>query len=186
MESQGQDSMEIEYNTTPNLEGESISSMVNQEFSSLLQEMGFTKAVSEKALFLTQNTSVEAAMEWIQQNQEQPDFLEELRMVVSQPSSKLSKEEAAQRAKELQARLREQRIQKEKELEQQQEKDRLRVAKELSIAKAQFEEAERKRAIDAQIREKKKYAEEMKQMQEVLKKDREARFGKKVSVKSGC
>lgn len=85
----------------------------------------------------------------IQQNQEQPDFLEELRMVASQPTTKLSKEEAAQRAKDLQARLREQRIQKDKELEHQQEKDRLRVAKEFSMAKAQFEEAERKRSIDA-------------------------------------
>jgi uncharacterized UBP type Zn finger protein len=182
MEPEVQSNAEIT-NESPAQEGQSISSMVNQEFATILQQMGFTKAVSEKALFLTQNASVEAGVEWIQQNQDQPDFNEELRIVGQEEKSKLSKEEAAQRAKELQARLREQRIQKDKELEMQQEKDRLRVAKELSMAKVQFEEAERKRAIEQQLREKKKYAEEMKQMQEILKKDREARFGKQVTAR---
>ena len=44
-------------------------------------EMGYSKNVSEKALFMTGGKSVEAAMGWITDNQGAPDFEEQLFMV---------------------------------------------------------------------------------------------------------
>lgn len=79
--------------------------------ASTIMEMGFTKAVAEKSLLYTNNQSVEKAFEWIQEHQEDPDFLEEEFLAPDQPTSdpnkpKLSKEERMQAAKELQQRLR--------------------------------------------------------------------------------
>ncbi len=60
--------------------GSSISSLVNQEHVQTIIDMGFTKVVAEKALFLTQS-GVEKAMEWIEKNCDEPDFQEELLIV---------------------------------------------------------------------------------------------------------
>jgi len=48
-------------------EGRSISGHVNQEYAKQLMEMGFSKAVSEKALFFTlsKGGTTEKALEWI-------------------------------------------------------------------------------------------------------------------------
>ena len=43
--------------------GQGISSMVDQVLVNSLLEMGFSKAVSEKALFLTQAKSIEQALD---------------------------------------------------------------------------------------------------------------------------
>lgn len=75
-------------------------------------EMGFTKAVSEKALFFTLSSggTTEKAMEWIDQHQEDVDFNEELKIVGKQEGgasgsggaqSTLSKEEKLAKAKAL-------------------------------------------------------------------------------------
>jgi uncharacterized UBP type Zn finger protein len=62
---------------------ESVSGYVNQEYARQLMEMGFTKEVAEKALFFTlaQGGTTEKALEWIEQHGEDPDFLEELKIV---------------------------------------------------------------------------------------------------------
>ena len=48
-------------------QGESISGYVNQEYAKQLIEMGFSKAVAEKALFmvLEKGGTTEKALEWI-------------------------------------------------------------------------------------------------------------------------
>jgi uncharacterized UBP type Zn finger protein len=48
-----------------------------------LLEMGFSKTVAEKALFMTlaQGGTTEKALEWIDQHSEDPDFNEELKIV---------------------------------------------------------------------------------------------------------
>mgnify|MGYP002145977355 CR=1 FL=1 len=61
-------------------QGESISGLVNKELAKQLVEMGFSKNVSEKALFLNQQV-LEKAIEWIYENQDKPDFEEELRLM---------------------------------------------------------------------------------------------------------
>ena len=60
---------------------EGISSKVNQELSAQLQEMGFHKNSCEKAIFMTGNSSLEKALEWLEAHQDDPDFLDELRIV---------------------------------------------------------------------------------------------------------
>lgn len=64
-------------------EGESISGYVNQEYVKQLLEMGFSKIVAEKALFMTlaQGGTTEKALEWIDQHSEDADFNEELKIV---------------------------------------------------------------------------------------------------------
>jgi len=46
-------------------QGKSISEMVNQEWTVILEGMGYSKNVREKALLMSGNRSVEAALEWI-------------------------------------------------------------------------------------------------------------------------
>ena len=60
--------------------GESISHLINHEVSKKLIEMGYSKNVAEKATFLNQN-SIDKALEWIYENQKEPDFEEELRII---------------------------------------------------------------------------------------------------------
>lgn len=64
-------------------EGEPISGYVNQEYAKQLIEMGFPKAVAEKALFFTlaNGGTTEKALEWIDQHSEDADFNEELKIV---------------------------------------------------------------------------------------------------------
>lgn len=93
--------------------------------------------------------------------------------------SNLTPEEAQVIARELQRKLKEDRELREKELELQRERDRIKSSKELSEARRVFEEQERKRAIDEQIREKKRAQDELRRAQEELKREKEARFGKK-------
>ena len=63
--------------------GESISGYVNQEYAKQLMEMGFSKTVSEKALFFTlaQGGNTEKALDWISQHSDDVDFNEELKIV---------------------------------------------------------------------------------------------------------
>jgi len=62
-------------------QGTSISSFVNKDLVQQLLDCGFSKVVSEKALYLTGNNSVDKAMDWISEHQEDADFQEELRIV---------------------------------------------------------------------------------------------------------
>lgn len=48
---------------------QSISGLVNQTLVTDLQAMGYSKVVSEKSLLLTQNISIQAALDWIEANQ---------------------------------------------------------------------------------------------------------------------
>jgi len=157
-----------------------ISDQVNQSFATELQGMGFSKEVSEKALFLTQNSSLEAAMNWIEQHQGDPDFLEELRIVGSaEPAGpKLTPEEAAAKARELQERLRKKRAEEEKKLQLEQERNRLRTGKEINMARQQYEDAEAKRAAEARVREKRLQEKELAEIKEQVRREKEARFGK--------
>lgn len=54
----------------------------------MLMDMGYSKIVAEKSLFLTQPHGVPKAMEWIEKNCEAADFEEELFLMGTQESSK--------------------------------------------------------------------------------------------------
>lgn len=155
--------------------GRPISDLVNQEFVKMIQEMGFTKAVAEKSLLYTNNTSVEGAMEWITNHQEDADFLDE--EFIAEESTRdpnkpqMTKEEKIQAAKDLQERLRKKRAAEEKLLEEQREKDRIRVTKELQIAKRKMEESQLQLRLELEKKEKIEFAKEKKKMKELLRKE---------------
>lgn len=51
----------------------------------MIMDMGFSRNVAEKAVFMVQGAGVERAFEWIESNRNQPDFEEPL-MIVGQDS----------------------------------------------------------------------------------------------------
>jgi len=157
---------------------------VNQEFAAGLEGMGYSKNVREKALLLTGNASVEAALEWIENNKTAPDFEEEMLMVQDESKPKLSPEEAAERAKELQAKLREQRKKKEAEDELERERNRISGGKALAEAKRIMDEQQRKRDLEQYMKEKQEDAVAHDKMMEQLERDRKERFGDKVMKKN--
>lgn len=53
-----------------------ISDKVKSADAQTLQDMGFSKNVSEKALFMTGNKGVEKAMDWINSHMEDEDYEE--------------------------------------------------------------------------------------------------------------
>ena len=155
--------------------------MVNQTFSTELQSMGYSKNVSEKALFLTQNLSLEKALDWINENSKSSDFEEELRIMAGKidEGPKLSKEEAAQKAKDLQQRIREKRLLREKEEEQEREKNRVKGGKAMTEARRELEELQVKRDMDLKMRQKREDELAKQKILLELERDREERFGKK-------
>lgn len=163
-----------------------ISSHVNAQLRDNLIAMGFEKNPAEKALFMTQNKSMEAALEWIEQNKDEPDFKEPLFIVGTQGTgangmpkkSNLTPEEAKIRARELQKQLAERRKQKDKELEEEREKNRLRTGKELIEAKRQLEEHQRKRNAEYVLKEKQEKEKAMNDILAKIEQDRIARGGK--------
>ena len=91
--------------------------MVNAGHVTQIIEMGFSKTVAEKALFLTQG-GVEKAMDWINEHMEDEDFNEELVIVGSndQPTGyKMTLEERQAKAVELQREIRAKQAAKEKQ-----------------------------------------------------------------------
>lgn len=172
--------------------GGSISSYVNQSIVSQLIEMGFTKAVAEKALFFNlskQGEPLDMALAWISEHSDDPDFLEELQIVGQEESAKkstLTKEERLQKAKELQESIRRKRAAEEKRLKEEQEKSRIASTKQMQEIKRKMEEQQQKIALDQQKREKKEFMDAKAKMLEQLQRDREERFGKKAGVAAGA
>lgn len=160
--------------------GKPISDLVNKDMAKELEDMGFSKNAREKALLLTSSASIEAALGWIEQHQNDPDFEEEMLIVQEDNKPKLSPEEAAQRAKELQIRLREQRKKKEAEDELERERSRIAGGKALTEAKRIMDEQQRQRDIDQKMREKKEDEIAKQKILDQLEKDRRERFGDKV------
>jgi len=166
---------------TEEQQGKPISSLVNQDMAKEIQGMGYSKNVSEKALLFTNSLSIEAALEWIENHKTDADFEEECLIVQEENKPKLTPEEAAERAKELQKRLREQRLKKEKEEELEREKNRIAGGKALTEAKRIMEEQQRQRDVEYKMKEKKEDEIARQKILDELEKDRRERFGDKVN-----
>ena len=107
----------------------------------MIMDMGFTKVVAEKALFMTQGGGVQKAMEWIEKHCDDADFQEELVIVAqdnnesSRPKSNLTPEERLLKAKELQATVRARMAAKEEANAKESEATRIKMDKEMAAAK---------------------------------------------------
>lgn len=155
--------------------GESISAHVNQTLVEQIVTAGYSKDCAEKGLFMTQNASVEAAMAWLEQHKGDPDFLEPLYIVRQPQGPQLTPEEAKKRAKELQAKLREERLKRDKEAELQAEITRLKSGKGLTAAARELEEAQTKLAMAQLQREREEVERAKRKIMEEIEKDRRER-----------
>ena len=162
-------------------ETEPITKYIKLEVAKQLQEMGYSKNVSEKACLYT-NSNLDNALDWIAEHMNDPDFEKEERIIKQEggvPKSTLTPEEAKAKAKELQEKMRKIHLQKQKELEEEQERNRVRTVKEMAKAKKLAEENEMRLFIERQQREKQEAEIEMRKMLEQLARDKAERFGKK-------
>ena len=170
--------------------GEPITPHINATFRDQLISFGYKKDPAEKALFMTQNKSVEAALEWLNANKDAPDFNEALFIVrqpdaqgnARAPASNMSKEEIKEAARELQEKARKIRAEKDKALAEQREADRIRIGKDMTEARRKMDE----QAVEIRIREIKREKEEKERaMAKVLaeiEKDRYDKTGVKKKV----
>ncbi len=154
--------------------------MVNQEYCAMLEGMGYSKNVREKALLLSGNTSVEAAIAWITEHEEDADLEEELVVVGEKETVKLSPEEAAEKARQLQQLLRERRKKKDEEEEREREKNRIQGGKALTEAKRKMEEQDQKRAVEQYMKQKQEDEDYKKKLLQEMEEEKIRRFGKDV------
>ena len=157
-----------------------ITDLINVEVAKQLQDMGFSKNVSEKACLFTQS-NIEQAVEWISQHSEDPDFEEEAIIEVSEdkPKPQMSAEEAKIKAKELQEKIRKKHEEKQKELDREHERMRIQNTKEMLKAKQAEEERQAKLFVEQKKRREKEDAEARRQVLEQIERDKMERLGKK-------
>ena len=162
-------------------ETKSITDFIKPEVAQQLQEMGFSKNVSEKACLFTQS-NIERAVEWISEHQNDPDFEEPAQIEVSmddKPKVQMSKEEAAIKAKELQQKMRKMHEEKQKELDREHERLRIQNAKEMAKAREAEKERQARIFVEQKKRREKEDAEHRRQVLEQLERDKAERMGKK-------
>eukprot|EP00742_Colponemidia_sp_Colp-10_P001520 GILJ01001631.1.p1 GENE.GILJ01001631.1~~GILJ01001631.1.p1 ORF type:complete len:446 (+),score=90.43 GILJ01001631.1:48-1340(+) len=156
----------------------------------LVNAMGFSRKIAEKALYKTGTSNIEAVVSWIAEHENDADFHAPLKKSADGGAAesmssagtseqKLSKEEAAIRARELQERLRQRRIEKEKQEEREREVNRIKSGKQMSQTKQELEDLQRKRQLEELKREKIEAAKEKERLRKLLEEDRRERFGNK-------
>ncbi|GMH20288.1 hypothetical protein Nepgr_022129 [Nepenthes gracilis] len=124
---------------------------VDKKILEELEEMGFPTARATRALHFSGNCSVEAAINWVAEHENDPN-IDEMPLVpastkVEHSEPKLSEEEKKIKLQELRERARKKKEEEEKKMEREREKERIRIGKELLEAKRIEEENERKRLI---------------------------------------
>ncbi|KAF8394067.1 hypothetical protein HHK36_020271 [Tetracentron sinense] len=114
-----------------------------------LEEMGFPTARAIRALHYSGNASLEAAINWIVEHENDSDIDQMpfvcVNIVVEGPNPSLISEKMKIKAQELRERARKMKEEEENKMERQIEKERIRVGKDLLEAKQIEEENERKR-----------------------------------------
>ncbi|GLT28858.1 hypothetical protein SLA2020_037620 [Shorea laevis] len=149
-----------------------------------LELMGFPTARATRALHYSGNASLEAAVNWVVEHENDPD-IDQMPMVpvnskVEEPRPSLTPEEVKLKAQELRERARKKKEEEEKRMEREKEKERIRVGKELLEAKRIEEENERKRLLahrKAEKEEEKRAREKIRQKLEEDKAERRRRLG---------
>jgi len=140
-----------------------------------LKEMGFPENRITKALILTGNASVDKAMDWINEHQDDEDIDDPLVGVVQKPKDDRP---LAVRKAEFEERLKAARLKKaERERTEglQQEIARLEAARTANETREKMEEMNRKRTIDAREREKQADKEERARLRAKIEEDKARR-----------
>ncbi|KAK6780344.1 hypothetical protein RDI58_022528 [Solanum bulbocastanum] len=121
---------------------------INRSLVSELEAMGFSEVQATKALCSSGNSSLEAAVNWIVDHEDEA-YNDEMPMVsvdiIETPAPTFDSEQAKLKAQELRERARKRREEEEKKLDKEREKERIRAGKEWLATKRMVEENERKR-----------------------------------------
>ncbi|XP_068639215.1 uncharacterized protein [Aristolochia californica] len=157
---------------------------VDKKLLEELESMGFATAKATRALHYSGNSSVEDAVNWVVDHEndsdidEMPRVLVEIKIESGKPS--LTPEQVKIKAQELRERARKKKEVEEKRMEREREKERIRVGKEFLEAKRIAEENERKRVIafrKAEKEEEKRAREKIRQRLEEDKAERRRNLG---------
>ncbi|KAJ6965319.1 UBX domain-containing protein 1-like [Populus alba x Populus x berolinensis] len=163
---------------------EIVAPEVDKKILDELEAMGFPTARATRALHYSGNASLEAAVNWVVEHENDPD-IDEMPMVsinskVEAPKPSLTPEEMKQKAQELRERARKKKEEEEKKTEREKEKERIRIGKELLEAKRIEEQNERKRLMalrKAEKDEEKRAREKIRQKLEEDKAERRRKLG---------
>ncbi|CAN6890314.1 unnamed protein product [Brassica oleracea] len=149
-----------------------------------LEAMGFPKARATRALHYSGNASLEAAVNWVVEHENDPDVDEMPKVPANSnagpPKPALTPEEVKIKAQELRERARKKKEEEEKRMEREREKERIRIGKELLEAKRIEEDNERKRIIllrKAEKEEERRAREKIRQKVEEDKAERRRKLG---------
>ncbi|CAI5470723.1 unnamed protein product [Closterium sp. Yama58-4] len=150
---------------------------VNLELLSDLEAMGFSHNRCVRALHSSGGESIENAVAWIADHENDPDIdtLPLVPAAQSKPKKQLTPEEAKRLADELREKARKKREEEEKQRDKERERERIRAGKELLIAKQREEEEERKRRIEFRRREKEEEQRARERIRQRLEEDRQER-----------
>lgn len=164
--------------------GEMVVPEVDKKLLEDLESMGFPTARATRALHLSGNSSVEAAINWVAEHESDPDIDQMPLVPVSSKTESnkpsLTPEEVKQKAQELRERARKKKEEEEKRMEREREKERVRVGKELLEAKRIEQDNERKRIMalrKAEKEEEKRAREKIRQRLEEDKAERRRKLG---------
>ncbi|KAK1592063.1 hypothetical protein Q3G72_018694 [Acer saccharum] len=157
---------------------------VDKKLLEELEAMGFSAARATRALHYSGNGSIEAAVNWVVEHENDPD-IDQMPLVpantkVESPNPSLTPEEIKIRAQELKERARKKKEEEEKRMEREREKERIRIGKELLEAKRIEEDNERKRLMalrKAEKEEEKRAREKIRQKLEEDKAERRRKLG---------
>ncbi|OAY68870.1 UBX domain-containing protein 1-A [Ananas comosus] len=157
---------------------------VNKSMLEELESMGFPTARATRALHFSGNSSIEGAINWIAEHEDDPD-IDEMPLVPAETKAEANKpsltpEEMKLKAQELRERARKKKEEEEKRMEREREKERIRIGKELLEAKRIEEDNERKRLLalrKAEKDEEKRAREKIRQKLEEDKAERRRKLG---------
>ncbi|KXZ44062.1 hypothetical protein GPECTOR_74g676 [Gonium pectorale] len=168
--------------------GEMVPAEVPEALLKEMEEMGFGRNRSIRAIWFSKAvTSVEAAVNWLLENDSDPSLDEPLLVSKSQNESAAegadaagSREpvdpvEARRKAEELVRKAREKREKEERELEKQRELERIRAGKEMQKLREKEEEMALKRVAEQRKREKEEEARAREELRRRLEEDRKER-----------
>ncbi|KAL5562119.1 hypothetical protein UlMin_031866 [Ulmus minor] len=162
---------------------------VNENLMGELEAMGFPRARAIRALHYSGNSSLEDAIEWIVDHENDPD-IDQLPVVTvdvdidSSDQSFNMTEEMKRKAQELRDRAHEKKEEEEKRLEREREKERIRSGKELVEAKRSAEENERNRYLASKKMEKEEEKRAREKIRWKLEQDKLERTGGKLGMPS--